>query len=72
MATVDHVRHRIDALRRDGALQAQPTFFEVTTAVALELFRSASVEIAVMEPVVNALADRSNHCVRRANRFRRL
>jgi dihydrofolate synthase/folylpolyglutamate synthase len=60
VAAVDHVRHRIDALRRDGVLQAQPTFFEVTTAVALELFRSASVEIAVMEVGLGGRLDATN------------
>jgi len=51
---VDDVRGAIDTLRREGTLAVQPTFFEVTTAVAFELFFSAppqraNVEIAVLE-----------------------
>ena len=33
------VRVHIDALRAAGTLDVQPTFFEVTTAIAFELFR---------------------------------
>src|SRR5580704_4502933 len=43
-AAVAHVRDAVETLRRDGVLVAQPTFFEVTTAVAFELFRKARVE----------------------------
>jgi dihydrofolate synthase/folylpolyglutamate synthase len=41
-ATAD-IRDCIDSLLASGALRAQPTFFEVTTAVAFELFRKARV-----------------------------
>ncbi len=36
-------------LRERDELHADPTFFEVTTAIAFELFRRASVEVAVLE-----------------------
>src|SRR5207244_844139 len=48
-AVVADIRDAIAELRRDGALQVQPTFFEVTTAAAFELFRRAGVEVAVLE-----------------------
>src|SRR5205814_9669558 len=38
-SAVDAVRRHIDALRAESVLIVQPTFFEVTTAVAFELFR---------------------------------
>ena len=43
-AVVADVRDRDRRLRDGGALDAHPTFFEVTTAVAFELFRRAPVE----------------------------
>ncbi len=36
-------------LRERNELRAEPTFFEVTTAIAFELFRRATVDIAVLE-----------------------
>jgi len=36
-------------LRERGELHADPTFFEVTTAIGFELFRRATVDIAVLE-----------------------
>jgi dihydrofolate synthase/folylpolyglutamate synthase len=35
--------------RERGELQAEPTFFEVTTAVAFDLFRQAGVDLVVLE-----------------------
>src|SRR3989442_12764522 len=46
-AAVADVRQAIDDLRADGGMTVQPTFFEVTTAVAFELFRRAGVDVAV-------------------------
>jgi folylpolyglutamate synthase/dihydropteroate synthase len=46
VAAVDEMRAVIEALLARGALEAPPTFFEVTTAVAFELFRRAGVEFA--------------------------
>ena len=48
-AAISDVRAAIEGLLQERILQAHPTFFEVTTAVAFELFRRAKVEIAVFE-----------------------
>jgi dihydrofolate synthase/folylpolyglutamate synthase len=59
-SAVTDVRLAIDALRRDGRLEVQPTFFEVTTASAFELFRRAGVEIAVLEVGLGGRLDATN------------
>jgi dihydrofolate synthase/folylpolyglutamate synthase len=46
---VDDLRALIEDLLKGGHLQAMPTFFEVATAAAFELFRRRRVEIAVLE-----------------------
>src|SRR5579864_5291906 len=43
-----------------GALEVHPTFFEVTTAVAFEIFRRASVELAVVEVGLGGRLDATN------------
>ena len=58
--TVALVRDAIEGLRAGGTLAAQPTFFEVTTAVAFELFRTAGVEIAVVEVGLGGRLDATN------------
>ena len=58
-AVVADVRTLIDRLR-DGRLEVHPTFFEVTTAVAFELFRRAAVEIAVCEVGLGGRLDATN------------
>jgi dihydrofolate synthase / folylpolyglutamate synthase len=60
VAAVAGVRDAIDGLRADGGLDVQPTFFEVTTAVALELFRRAGVDIAVLEVGLGGRLDATN------------
>jgi dihydrofolate synthase/folylpolyglutamate synthase len=57
---ISYVRERIDSLRAAGALEVQPTFFEVTTAVAFELFRRARVDIAVIEVGLGGRLDATN------------
>ena len=57
---VADVRDTIDYLRTRGELEVQPTFFEVTTAVALELFRRANVEVAVLEVGLGGRLDATN------------
>ena len=57
---VADVRHSIDGLRADGGLDVQPTFFEVTTAVAFELFRRAGVDVAVLEVGLGGRLDATN------------
>lgn len=59
-AVVEDVHRVIDALRAEGALEVQPTFFEVTTAVAFELFRRAAVEVAVVEVGLGGRLDATN------------
>jgi dihydrofolate synthase/folylpolyglutamate synthase len=59
-AAVADVRHVVDRLREGGTLQGQPTFFEVTTAVAFELFRRAGVHIAVCEVGLGGRLDATN------------
>jgi dihydrofolate synthase/folylpolyglutamate synthase len=60
LAAIADVREAIDSLRADGRLEVQPTFFEVTTAVAFELFRRAEVEIAVIEVGLGGRLDATN------------
>jgi dihydrofolate synthase/folylpolyglutamate synthase len=60
VAAVADVRVAVDQLRADGVLAVQPTFFEVTTAVAFELFRRARVEIAVLEVGLGGRLDATN------------
>ena len=50
----------IDRLRRDGALTATPTFFEVTTAIAFEIFRREAVTAAVIEVGLGGRFDATN------------
>ena len=50
----------VERLRGSGTLAAQPTFFEVTTAMAFELFRRAAVEIAVLEVGLGGRFDATN------------
>jgi dihydrofolate synthase / folylpolyglutamate synthase len=57
---IDHVRGAVDELRREHVLQVQPTFFEVTTAVAFELFRRNAVEVAVLEVGLGGRLDATN------------
>ncbi|MBI3493648.1 MAG: bifunctional folylpolyglutamate synthase/dihydrofolate synthase [Acidobacteria bacterium] len=59
-ATIADVRDAIGTLRSDGTLTVQPTFFEVTTAVAFELFRRAGVEAAVLEVGLGGRLDATN------------
>jgi dihydrofolate synthase/folylpolyglutamate synthase len=47
-------------LLADGRLSTQPTFFEVTTAAAFELFRRARVDVAVVEVGLGGRLDSTN------------
>jgi dihydrofolate synthase/folylpolyglutamate synthase len=57
---VRDVREVVDLLCRRGRLRVQPTFFEVTTAVAFELFRRAGAEVAVCEVGLGGRLDATN------------
>jgi dihydrofolate synthase/folylpolyglutamate synthase len=46
---VSRIPPLVATLRSRGELQAEPTFFEVTTAVAFDLFRRAGVDLVVLE-----------------------
>lgn len=59
-AVAAHVLERVDALRAAGILTVMPTFFEVTTAIAFELFRRAGVEVAVIEVGLGGRFDATN------------
>jgi dihydrofolate synthase/folylpolyglutamate synthase len=59
-SAVADVRLAIDGLLSDGGLEIHPTFFEVTTAVAFELFRRAGVDIAVLEVGLGGRLDATN------------
>jgi dihydrofolate synthase/folylpolyglutamate synthase len=60
IAAVADVRDVVESLRAERALDVQPTFFEVTTAVAFELFRRAGVSIAVLEVGLGGRLDATN------------
>jgi dihydrofolate synthase/folylpolyglutamate synthase len=59
-AAVNRIRLTVDELRSEGALEAHPTFFEVTTAVAFEVFRDAGVRFAVLEVGLGGRLDATN------------
>jgi dihydrofolate synthase/folylpolyglutamate synthase len=63
-ATFNAVAHEVldlaDRLVADGTLRVLPTFFEATTAIAFELFRRASVEVAVIEVGLGGRFDATN------------
>jgi len=59
-AAVDRIRRIIDELRNERVLDAQPTFFEVTTAAAFEVFRDAGVRFAVLEVGLGGRLDATN------------
>ena len=57
---VNDVLDCADGLMRSGELQVHPTFFEATTAIAFELFRRASVDVAVIEVGLGGRFDSTN------------
>jgi dihydrofolate synthase / folylpolyglutamate synthase len=59
-ASIARLESRIDTLIRDRTLEAPPTFFECTTAVAFDLFREAAIEIAVLEVGLGGRLDATN------------
>lgn len=58
--TIDEMRNLITVLLAEKALEATPTFFEVTTAIAFELFRRAGVDVAVLEVGLGGRLDATN------------
>ncbi len=59
-AIAAHVLEVEAACRADGRLHAHATFFEVTTAIALEAFRRAAVDVAVLEVGLGGRFDATN------------
>jgi dihydrofolate synthase/folylpolyglutamate synthase len=57
---IERVRAVIVDLQGQGVLDVHPTFFEVTTAMAFEIFRKASVEVAVCEVGLGGRLDATN------------
>jgi len=55
-----HVLHVIDASASTGTLKAPPTFFEVSTAIAFEIFTRAGVDVAVVEVGLGGRFDATN------------
>jgi dihydrofolate synthase / folylpolyglutamate synthase len=54
------VARAVSELRQTGALDTEPTFFEVTTAAAFELFRRSRVDVAVLEVGLGGRLDATN------------
>ena len=59
-ASAERVRAAVDGLLASGRLEALPTFFESTTAVAFDLFREARVDAAVLEVGLGGRLDATN------------
>jgi dihydrofolate synthase/folylpolyglutamate synthase len=59
-AIATDVHDAVGRLLSRGQLQASPTFFEVTTAIAFETFRRARVEVAVCEVGLGGRLDATN------------
>jgi dihydrofolate synthase / folylpolyglutamate synthase len=59
-AAISSVREIVERLRAAEELAVSPTFFEVTTAVAFELFRRAGIRIAVLEVGLGGRLDATN------------
>ncbi len=59
-AALGAVQQAVVSLRQSGALQTEPTFFEVTTAVAFEIFRRAGIDFAVLEVGLGGRYDATN------------
>ena len=57
---IEEMRALIDRLIAGGSLESPPTFFEVTTAIAFELFRRAHVDVAVLEVGLGGRLDSTN------------
>ena len=59
-ASAAGLRAAVDHLIAGGELEAPPTFFEATTAIAFDLFRSSGVDIAVCEVGLGGRLDATN------------
>ena len=59
-AVTEVVFGAVDAATSAGALTVVPTFFEVSTAVAFEIFRRAGIDVAVVEVGLGGRFDATN------------
>jgi dihydrofolate synthase/folylpolyglutamate synthase len=59
-AALERVRRAVGALQQTGSLEAPPTYFEVTTAAAFDVFRDARVDAAVVEVGLGGRFDATN------------
>lgn len=59
-SAADVVFDAVDEATRRGTLSAVPTFFEVSTAIAFEVFRQARVDVAVIEVGLGGRFDATN------------
>ena len=59
-AVTGHVFNAVDEARANGTLTVSPTFFEVSTAVAFEVFRRRAVDVAVVEVGLGGRFDATN------------
>ena len=66
VSAVGTVRDAVARLRADRRLDTEPTFFEVTTAVAFELFRQAGIDFGVLEVGMGGRWDATNVATPRA------
>lgn len=57
---IEEIRRLVDGLLANGTLESPPTFFEVTTAIAFEIFRRARVDVAVLEVGLGGRLDSTN------------
>ena len=57
---IELLRSVIEDLLTKGVLESPPTFFEVTTAIAFEVFRRARVDVAVLEVGLGGRLDSTN------------
>ena len=55
-----HVLSVVDEARANGTLPVSPTFFEVSTAVAFEIFRRHAVDVAIVEVGLGGRYDATN------------
>jgi dihydrofolate synthase/folylpolyglutamate synthase len=57
---IEEMRQLVDDLLANGSLDSPPTFFEVTTAIAFEIFKRARVDVAVLEVGLGGRLDSTN------------
>jgi dihydrofolate synthase / folylpolyglutamate synthase len=59
-AAAERVRAAVGQLHATRRLETEPTFFEVTTAIAFEIFRAARVDFTVLEVGLGGRFDATN------------